>query len=155
MSFIVSGLDPQPFTSLFALDDAALAQHNARRVVADAEVGFPCRVSLDDAPIGSTMLLMNYEHQPAPTPYRASHAIFVSENATRAQLRDAMPPALARRLLSLRAFDRNGNMTDAIVIHGAEAQAEIERMLAGPNNEYLHAHYAARGCFAATITRSS
>jgi hypothetical protein len=155
MSFIVSGLDPQPFANLFSLDDEALARKNAQRVVVDAEVGFPCRVTLDDAPVGSTMLLLNYEHQPAPTPYRASHAIFVSESSARTQLRDQIPPALSRRMLSLRAFDRNGNMTDATIVQGAESKPEIERMLSDTGNEYIHAHYAARGCFAATITRAS
>jgi hypothetical protein len=155
MSFIVSGLDPEPFADLFSLSDQALAAHNARRLMADAEVGFPCRVLLDDAPVGSTMLLLNYQHQPTDTPYRASHAIYVSENATRAQFRDEIPPALARRLLSLRAFDRLGNITDAIVVQGAESKSEIERMLGDKKNEYIHAHFAARGCFAATITRSS
>ena len=31
---------------------------------------------------GETALLLNYTHQPAGTPYRASHAIFVREGAT-------------------------------------------------------------------------
>ena len=30
------------------------------------------------------MLLLNYVHQPADTPYKASHAIFVREGAERA-----------------------------------------------------------------------
>lgn len=74
-----------PFAPLFALDDAALVQHCARRVIAGD--GAPCRVSLDDAVPGETLLLINYVHQPAANPYHAMHAIFVREARWRHGLR--------------------------------------------------------------------
>ena len=40
------------------------------------------RVTLEDAPVGQALLLLNYEHQAADTPYRSRHAIYVSEAAT-------------------------------------------------------------------------
>ena len=121
MSFIVTGLDPSRIPKRFAT-----------RVVADAAIGFPCRITLDDAPIGTPMLLVNYQHQPADSPYQASHAIYVSENATRAEYRDEIPPALKRRMLSLRAFDQRGMMTDAALVKGEDAKPEIERLLSDP-----------------------
>lgn len=153
MSFIVTGLDPQPFASFFAQSDEELAAQHIARVTADQEVGFPCRVTLADAPVGCTLLLLNYQHQPAASPYQASHAIYVSQNATRTEMRDALPPALQRRMLSLRAFDADGMMTDAALVKGEEATPEIERLLASDKTAYIQAHYAIRGCFAATITR--
>ncbi|MFV3456565.1 DUF1203 domain-containing protein, partial [Mycobacterium tuberculosis] len=34
--------------------------------------------------IGDAAILLNYEHQPADTPYRSRHAIFVREGAQQA-----------------------------------------------------------------------
>jgi len=82
MSFRVSGLRAEPFTSLFGLDDEALARAGARRYIADAKPGFPCRVTLEDAEPGERVLLVHYVHQPADTPFHASHAIYVRENAS-------------------------------------------------------------------------
>ena len=77
-SFIVSALPVERFAPLFGLSDAALAERGARRVVAD-DGRFPCRVTLEDAAPGQSLLLVNYEHQSAATPYRSNYAIFVSE----------------------------------------------------------------------------
>src|SRR3546814_8009190 len=41
MTYSIEGLCPDRFASLFALDDAALAALNARRVTATADRGFP------------------------------------------------------------------------------------------------------------------
>ena len=142
MGYIITGLDPAPLPRTFA-----------QEVIVDAYPGFPCRVTLDDAQIGEKLLLVNYRHQPADSPFQASHAIYVREGATPAQYRDEIPPALARRMLSLRAFDDAGMMSDAVLVQGSEAAPEIERLLANEKNAYVQAHYAAPGCFGATITR--
>jgi hypothetical protein len=156
MSFIVSGLPLEAFRPLFGLSDAALAERGVIRCQVDAEVGFPCRVTLEDARPGETVLLLNYEHQPADTPYRSRHAIFVSEQAreTRRAV-DEIPGALrVRNAISLRAFDDAGMMLDAEIAPGAELEPVIERLLAVPGAAYLHAHNAGRGCYAARIDRA-
>ena len=76
---------------------------------------------LDDAEIGETLLLVNHVSHDGNNPYRASHAIFVSENATEAAVyEDEIPPALDRRVLSLRAFDEAGMMIDAALAQQIE-----------------------------------
>lgn len=155
MSFTIAGLDPEPFEALHRASDAELAARNILRKTVDADPGYPCRVTLADAQIGETVLLLNYEHQPAPTPFRASHAIYVRERAAeRVVTTDAIPAALARRTLSIRAFDEEGMMIDAGVTEGSRAGELIERLFENPRAAYLHAHYAAMGCYAARITRS-
>lgn len=155
MSFRLTGLSPEPFRSLFGLDAAELARHGVQRLSVDAFPGFPDRIELRDAELGETVLLLNYEHQPAPTPYRAAHAIFVREGATVAfDAIDTVPDALRRRTLSLRAFDAAHLMVDADLVEGAEVERLIERLLASPQVAYLHAHYARRGCYAARIERA-
>jgi hypothetical protein len=156
MSFVVTGLPVEPFRPLFGLSDEALAERGAIRYQVDAEIGFPCRITLEDAKIGETVLLLNYEHQPADTPYRSQHAIFVSEQAqeTRRAV-DEIPSALAvRKAISLRAFDEAGMMVDADIAPGAELVPVIERMFAQPDVAYIHAHNAGRGCYAARIDRA-
>ena len=156
MSFVVSGLPLDDFRPLFGLSDAALAERGIIRYVADKPVGFPCRITLADAQPGHTVLLANYEHQPADTPFRARHAIFVGEQATEtARYVDELPPSLAARpYLSLRAFDAAGMMLDGQLAPAAELPSTLEAMLAADGVAYLHAHYAGRGCYAARIDRA-
>jgi len=154
MDFRITGLSPEPFRHLFGLSDEELARHNARRYIADSKPGFPDRVEIRDAEPGESVLLVNYQHQPAETPYRASHAVFIREGAEAVYDRTGeVPPALAGRLISLRAFDQDHMIVDADVADGAALEPLIQRLLADPKVAYLHAHYAKRGCYAARIER--
>jgi hypothetical protein len=155
MTYVITGLDIEPFRPLFGLADEALAERHIVRVTADAPVGYPCRVLLADAAPGETLLLLNHEYQSAETPYRGRHAIFVNEAATEpARFADEVPPVLTlRAAIALRAFDAAGMMVDAEVVAGPAVGAAILRQFANPDAAYLHAHNAARGCFAARIDR--
>lgn len=155
MSFRISALPAAEFAPLFSLPDDALRQLGAVRRVADRTPGFPCRVSLRDAEPGETVLLVRYEHQPADTPYRAGHAIYVREGAVEARPAvGEVPEVLRRRLLSVRAFDADGMMTQSDVVDGAALEPAIERMLADPAVAYLHLHNAKPGCYAARVDRA-
>ncbi|HVY82846.1 MAG TPA: DUF1203 domain-containing protein [Steroidobacteraceae bacterium] len=155
MNFRVSGLPLAPFQPLFALSDAQLAERHIIRQVADRPGAFPCRVSLRDAEVGERLLLLSYEHLPVATPFRSRHAIFVRESATEAHPDvNELPEMLARRLLSIRAFDDAGTMLDADVVPGNEAVPVIRRLLGEAKVAYLHAHNAKHGCFFARIDRS-
>jgi hypothetical protein len=155
MDFRITGLSPEPFRPLFGLSDAELARHGARRYAVDKRPGFPDRVELREAEPGETVLLLNHTSQPADTPYRATHAIFVREGATKPFDRiNEVPEVMRVRLLSLRAFAAEGMMLDADVVEGRDVEPLIERLLAQPEVAYIHAHYAKRGCFAARIGRA-
>ncbi|HCB76569.1 DUF1203 domain-containing protein [Sphingomonas yantingensis] len=155
MSFRIRGLDPAPFLSLYGLSDPELADRGARRVFVDASPGYPDRIEVRDMAIGEAALLLNYEHQPAPTAYRSAHAIFVREGATAPlDLVNAIPAVIARRPISLRAFDAAGEMLDGELCDGGALIPLIDAWLARPEVDYLHAHYARRGCYAARIERA-
>ena len=155
MDYRITGLSPEPFEPLFGLSDAALARHGAQRWVAGPDSRLPDRIGMRDAEPGETLLLVNHVHQPADTPYRASHAIFVREGATQAYDRVGVVPEVMRsRMLSLRAFDRAHLMIDAELVDGRESEAAIRRLLADARVEYLQAHYATRGCYAGHIARA-
>lgn len=155
MDFRITGLPAESFRPLFGLSDEALSKHGARRTIADETPGFPCRIELRDAAPGETLLLLNHLYQPADTPYRGTHAIFVREGATLTYDRvNEVPEVMRVRLLSLRGFDRLGMMRDADVVEGAAIEPVIERMLANPDIGYIHVHNAKRGCYSARIDRA-
>ncbi|HVK82290.1 MAG TPA: DUF1203 domain-containing protein [Verrucomicrobiae bacterium] len=154
MSFRIAGLDPSPFAHLHALSDEELAARGVVRVRVEAKNSAPCRITLDDAEIGEHVLLINHLHQPADTPYKQQGPIFVRETSARFDAQDTLPPALARRTLSLRGFDAAHMMVEADLAEGADAAGLIERFFKNANVAYIHAHYARRGCFAALINRA-
>lgn len=154
MTFRISGLDPAPFRQLFGLADDELAAQGVRRCVADATPGYPDRIEMRDAAVGETLLLLNYEHQPARTAYRARHAIYVREGAEQVYSAVGVIPEVLRiRPISLRAFNAAGEMLDADLAEGPELAPLIERLFQSPQVAYLHAHYARRGCYAGRIDR--
>jgi Protein of unknown function (DUF1203) len=154
MNFRISGLPAAQFADWFALSDAELAARHAVRRVADNKPGFPCRVSLTDAEVGEEVLLINYEHLPVDSPYRASHAIYIRAGEETCAAIDAVPAMLRSRLLSLRAYDAAGMMTAADVVEGGELEAGIGKLFSDERASYLHVHFARPGCYAARIDRA-
>jgi hypothetical protein len=154
MSFIVSGLPIERFRPLFGLPEGELASRGVLRLTAEMKPGVPCRITLEEAEVGESVLLLNHEHQSAATPYRSGHAIFVREAALETKvLVGQIPEVFLGRTLSLRAFDRGGMMIDADLCQGDDAAGVIERLLAAPGAAYLHVHNAKRGCYAARVER--
>ena len=154
MTYQIKGLEPAPFAPLFTLDDSELEARGMSRMTVD-NPNFPCRVSLRDCELGDEVILLNHVSHEAANPYRASHAIFVSRSATEAaSYADTVPPALDRRILSLRTFDSDGMMVDAALAQPGEADAVIRQLLANPAADHIDAHNAIRGCFAARIDRT-
>jgi hypothetical protein len=155
MSFRITGLPVEPFRPLFGLSDVELEARGARRFVAETKPGYPDRVELRDAEPGEAVILVNYEHQSADTPYRSRHAIFVLEAARAPYDRiGEVPDVLRPRQISLRAFDADHMMIDAELGDGSDLESLIDRLLANQQADYLHAHYAKRGCYAARIDRA-
>lgn len=154
MSYVVRGLDPAPFEPLFGLSDEELAKHGAVRMTV-TDPTFPCRVSLTDRSIGETVLLVNHVSHDVANPYRATHAIFVAEAQQEpAEYVDRVPPVFQTRVLSMRGFDKDGMMAEAILTQPGEAEDGIRRLFANPEIETIHAHNATRGCFSAKIERN-
>lgn len=155
MNFRIRGLDAARFQPLYGLADAELAARGVRRIRADASPGFPDRVELRDAAVGEAVLLLNHVHQPADTPFRASHAIYVLEGAQRTyDTVNEVPTLLRSRLLSLRAFDAAGELLDADVVEGQHVEDLALRLLSPPQVDCVHIHYARPGCYAARIERA-
>ncbi|PKP80915.1 MAG: DUF1203 domain-containing protein [Alphaproteobacteria bacterium HGW-Alphaproteobacteria-18] len=154
MSFVITGLSPRPFQHLFGLPDDLLDPQNIVRRTVHAKPGFPCRITLEDAEPGETVLLLNYESHSVPTPYASRYAIYVRESATQAStFRGELPPVLTHRPIALRLFDVNGMLVGADLGLNADLKAKIEQAFARSDVSYIHAHNAKHGCFAAEVRR--
>ena len=155
MTYRIRGLDPAPFQPLFEMPDEDLEKRGVMRMTVTAKPSFPCRVTLEDREVGERVLLLNHVSHDVANPYRASHAIFVTEGAEEAaEFVDEVPPVLATRILSLRGFDDQGLMAEALLTQPGEADEGIRRLFANPDIATIHAHNATRGCFAARIERN-
>src|ERR1700742_3149061 len=138
MTYRIEGLDPARFA-----DPEALIAEGAIRMTVDGAGGYPCRVTLEDAEPGESVILLNYISADVQTPFRASHAIFVREGATTApRYEDVAPPYLERRTLSLRGFDRAGMMRRASVTAPGEADTGIRGLLEDEEIDYVDVHNA-------------
>jgi len=154
MSFQIHALAATSFQPLFELDDEALIQHRARRVIVDAQPGFPCRVSLTDAAIGESVILVNFQHQPGDSPFQSAHAVIVRDGAEQASpAPDEIPALLTSRLLATRSFNSAHDLLNAEVVEGSSLAETLASLLQEPNADYIHIHNAARGCYLASATR--
>ncbi|HEY7959538.1 MAG TPA: DUF1203 domain-containing protein [Sphingomicrobium sp.] len=155
MTYRITGLDPAPYRHLYGLTNQALAKQGIVRMTVTQKPSFPCRISLTDRDIGESVLLLNHISHDVANAYRASHAIFVTEGIeAAAQFVDEIPPVFGPRVLSLRGFDKDGMMADAILTQPGEADAGIRKLFEDPAIETIHVHNATRGCFAAKVERS-
>lgn len=152
MTFRITGLPVEHFAHLFDLSDDELRQRRAvRRVSAGCH---PCRISLTDSRPGDELLLVNYEHLPADSPYRMRFAVYVRRGETQFDAVDEIPEQLRIRTLAVRGFDAEGMMTGRELVEGGELEGAIERLFADERAAYLHIHYAAPGCYAARVDRA-
>lgn len=154
--FQVLPLSSDQFAHLYGRSDDDLRALGVIAEIADSQPGFPCRVTLSHAAPGTRMLLVNHVHQPADTPFRASHAIYVRDGAADIALAAGELPDVFRRatVLSVRAFDAAGMLRTAELIDSAEAARTFEDLLARDDVAYLHVHFAKYGCFAARVVRT-
>lgn len=152
--FQLAGIDHEPFQALFALSDEELARRGVVRRIADSDSGFPCRISLEDAPAGDELLLLHYLHHPVSSPYRASGPIYVRRGQTRRVLAPGVVPGyVTRRIISLRAYDAQHMMVSAEVRDGTDVARALEQLFSDPGVSYVHLHNAKQGCFSCHARR--
>ncbi len=152
MHFRIRGLPAEHFAPLFTLSDEALAEQGAVRRIADG--ARPCRISLTDATPGDELILVNYEHHAVHSPYRMRFAIYVRQGEETFDEVDTVPEQLRKRTLAVRAFDADAMMVGWELAEGTQLEDAIARLFSDPRAAYLHAHFAAPGCYAARIERA-
>ncbi|MBI2995080.1 MAG: DUF1203 domain-containing protein [Gammaproteobacteria bacterium] len=154
-SFQFVALPSGRFAPLFNLDDTELQALGGRRIMVDAKPGFPCRVSLADAEVGESVLLIPFAHHDVASPYRASGPIFVRSGVETARPAvDEIPVMFRHRLLSVRAYDEAATMIGAEVVEGLELETSIRRFFDNESVTFLHVHNARPGCFNCRVVRA-
>jgi hypothetical protein len=147
-NFQIKSLQEEDFAALFDLEDSALEKQGVRRMTATTKPGFPCRVSLEDAEPGEEVLLLPYRHHLTDSPYQSTGPVFVRKAAkTAAPHINEIPLMLQHRLLSLRAYDSNGMMKNALVTEGKMLAENLHHMLEAEDVSYIHIHNAKAGCY--------
>ncbi len=147
-NFQIKALPEETFAALFSLDDAALQQMGAVRMIADKQPGFPCRISLQDAAPGEEVLLLPYQHHQTASPYQAAGPVYVRKNATTTTPGvNEIPVMLQHRLLSLRAYDQQGMMKNALVTEGNKLSDSLNNLFETAEIRYIHIHNAKAGCY--------
>lgn len=143
------------FSHLFSMNDGELESHGARRVNVDSHPGYPCRVSLMDAPVGEHVILTPFRHHDVISPYQSTGPIFVREVAQTAKPQvNEIPAMFHHRLLSVRAYDGAAIMKKAKVVEGRGLEGTIRDFFTSESILYLHIHNAAPGCFNCLVQRA-
>ncbi|MDN5477962.1 MAG: DUF1203 domain-containing protein [Chryseobacterium sp.] len=153
-NFKLEALDYLDFEYLNDLSETELAENHIKKIKADKFPGFPCRVTLEDAAIGETVFLLNYDFHNVNSPYRASGPVFVRANQlTKKYAQNEIPVMFNHRLLSIRGYNKEAMMIFAYVSEGRFLKNKLLQILENPKIEYIHLHNAKPGCFNCTVKR--
>lgn len=164
---LIKGLNRRAFVSLFKgikngselVSDTLVSETNgshyyAQSLVADANIGFPCRVSLVDAKKGEKVIAVNFIHHDVASPYQGGGPIFIRENAVNTPVgRNVIPDFLLHRVLSVRGYDKDYLMQEASITAGNELNVIIIHLFKSAELICLHIHNAKMGCFLCFVYR--
>lgn len=154
-NFQFKALDMHLFSSYFEMTPSELTGIGAYFFESDEYPCYPCRVSLEDAQIGETVLAITYEHNSVLSPYRSSGPIFIRANVHTAVLeQNEVPDLLRHRLLSIRGYDNKGIMKAADTAPGIEVESVLKRQFNDESVEYIQIHNAGPGCFNCTVHKA-
>lgn len=152
--FIISGIKLNEVQHLFDLNENERQAKGIAKIKVDEKPGFPCRVSLEDANIGEEILAFNYEHHKVHSAYRSSGPVFVRLDVEEVHLKkNEVPKMLYHRYLSLRAYNQDGVMIDAITIEGNSLENSIQILFSNEKVKYIQVHNAKPGCYNCQIDR--
>ncbi|MEI7712140.1 MAG: DUF1203 domain-containing protein [Rhodospirillales bacterium] len=118
--------------------------------------GAPCRQCLRDAEIGEDMLLLSW-HLPRPLGiYWTPSPIFLhAQSCAPFAVADTVAPIVRNRLVSVRAYDRDGMCLYELgdVEEGAVVDGLLTRALADRRTDFVNIHTARPGCLRCQVER--
>jgi hypothetical protein len=127
-----------------------------RPTVVEKDASVPCRVCLEDARIGESVLLFSYGPFDKPAPHQTLGPVYVHATpCTPFRPSARLPEVLRHRLVAFRAYNEEGTeLVECDVVEGAALEARIEKVLENPRVHRINVHFARAGCFACSIERS-
>lgn len=116
--------------------------------------GAPLRCCLREARTGERLALIAYRPDGTARAYREIGPVFVhADQCGGYPERDAYPEGFRLRDQVFRAYSRDGRIIDATLVHGADAEAGIEKLLANPDVATVHSRNVLYGCYMFAIDR--
>jgi Protein of unknown function (DUF1203) len=122
----------------------------------DIDRTYPCRHCLREASGRTGMLLFSYQTPKPRSVYGQPTAIFLCANpCDRFDGPDSIPDIVRNRLVSLRAFRRDGMMIyDANEIVDGDYDGAVRKIFARDEVAFINAHTAKAGCMLCHIERA-
>ncbi len=116
--------------------------------------GAPLRCCLREARTGERLALIAYRPDGTAGAYREIGPVFVhADRCDGYPERDAYPEGFRPRDQVFRAYSQAGRIIDATLVHGAGAEAGIEKLLADPDVATVHSRNVLYGCYMFAINR--
>jgi len=155
VNFNIRGLDHNLFSKYFSMSGAELEKIGAYLFMADKNPCYPCRVSLQDAEVGETVLAIMYEHHSVQSPYKSTGPIFIRKEVETATLGiNVIPKMLMHRLLSIRGYSSEALMVEAEIVEGSGLETILEKQFRNDAVHYIHIHNAGPGCFNCKVNKT-
>jgi hypothetical protein len=153
-NFQIKSLAETEFYEIFRMDNVALEKIGALRMTANKPGKYPCRVTLEDTMMGEEVILLNYQYHKTTSPYRATGPLFIKVNSIASiPAVNEIPTFLNHRYLSLRAYDKDGIMKEALTSEGKDLRTAMTKMFNNSDNSYIHIHNARHGCYLCVAER--
>jgi hypothetical protein len=149
----------EPISSLVqqTLQQGATQLHGnpVETVIADANPGYPCRLSLLDAQEGEELYLFSHSPFSAANAYRETGPVFIRKNAIPADLKiNELPEVALARSVVVRAYDGAGSMLAARPVESGEVATTIREFFSDKAVENVHLRAIASGCFLCSARRA-
>jgi hypothetical protein len=122
---------------------------NPLKVQVHHEGGTPLRCCLREGRAGERLLLIAYTPPGTAGAYAERGPVFIhAERCEGYPTPGEYPPELAGRQQVVRAYDKQGRITDGVLVaDGRQAQAAIAELLARPEIELVHLRNVGYGCY--------
>jgi hypothetical protein len=123
----------------------------------DTEGGSPLRCCLRETEPGERVLLIAYTPPGAAGAYAERGPVFIHAEACEGYpTPHAYPPALSHRQQVVRAYDRQGRITEGVLVaDGEHARRVMAEMLSRPHVELVHLRNVGHGCYNFAVRRST
>jgi hypothetical protein len=146
-SFQIHPIDPaivEDAARRLAVGDPSVAER-----VVDSPTGYPCRLSLQEAPVGARVLLFRHRPFRGRSPYAEEGPVFARRGVEPAKLEQGEVPAyvLPRPLVVVRRYDEDEAISGAEVVSGADCAAALSRAFDLDDTAFVHVRSAGYGCF--------
>jgi Protein of unknown function (DUF1203) len=128
---------------------------NRLTVQTDPDGGSPLRCCLRESARGERLLLIAYTPPGTRGAYAERGPVFIHAERCGGYLTpDGYPPALSHRQQVVRAYDRDGQIADGVLIHdGEHAMTVIRELLARPDVTLVHLRNVGYGCYNFAVRR--